>query len=120
LGSGGRLLNHGIARLRHTDAEAGPFSERYVFPDGAPLHLSRVILAMERAGYVIDNTEGLHGQYELTLAEWTRRLESDLDRARQLVGAERLRVWQLYLRAARNGFETRFLSTFQVRAHKPG
>jgi cyclopropane-fatty-acyl-phospholipid synthase len=117
---GGRLLNHGIARVRHGDPEAGPFSERYVFPDGAPLHLSRVILAMERAGYVIDNTEGLHGQYERTLAEWTRRLELDVDRARELVGAERLRVWQLYLRAARNGFETRFLSTFQVRAHKPG
>jgi cyclopropane-fatty-acyl-phospholipid synthase len=116
---GGRLLNHGIARVRHGDPEAGQFSERYVFPDGAPLHVSRVILAMERSGYVIDNVEGLHGQYERTLAEWTRRLESDLDRARELVGAERLRVWQLYLRAARNGFETRFLSTFQVRAHKP-
>ena len=38
---GGRLLNHGIARLRHGDPEAGPFSERYVFPDAAPLHLSR-------------------------------------------------------------------------------
>ena len=37
---GGRLLNHGIARLRHSDPEAGPFSERYVFPDAAPLHLS--------------------------------------------------------------------------------
>ena len=39
---GGRLLNHGIARLRVGDAEAGPFSERYVFPDAAPLHLSRI------------------------------------------------------------------------------
>ncbi len=29
---GGMLLNHGIARLRHGDPEAGPFSERYVFP----------------------------------------------------------------------------------------
>ena len=116
---GGRLLNHGIARVRHGDGEAGPFSERYVFPDGAPLHLSRVILAMERSRYVVDHVEGLHGNYERTLAEWTRRLESDLDRARALVGPERLRVWQLYLRAARNGFETRFLSTFQVRAHKP-
>jgi cyclopropane-fatty-acyl-phospholipid synthase len=116
---GGRLLNHGIARVRHGDPEAGPFSERYVFPDGAPLHLTRVILALERSQYVIDHVEGLHGNYEKTLAEWTRRLESDLDKARALVGAERLRVWQLYLRAARNGFETRFLSTFQVRAHKP-
>jgi hypothetical protein len=42
---GGRLLNHGIARLRHGDPEAGPFSQRYVFPDAAPLHLSRVIAA---------------------------------------------------------------------------
>ena len=38
----GRLLNHGIPRLRHGEPEAGPFSERYVFPDAAPLHLSRV------------------------------------------------------------------------------
>jgi cyclopropane-fatty-acyl-phospholipid synthase len=116
---GGRLLNHGIARGRHGDPEAGPFSERYVFPDGAPLHLSRVILAMENARYVIDNVEGLHGQYEKTLAAWTENLESDLPRAIELAGEERVRVWRLYLRAARNGFETRFMSTFQVRAHKP-
>ena len=42
LAPGGQLLNHGIARLRVGDAEAGPFSERYVFPDAAPLHLSRI------------------------------------------------------------------------------
>ena len=37
---GGRLLNHGIARLRHgASEEAGAFSERYVFPDAAPMHL---------------------------------------------------------------------------------
>src|SRR5829696_7020752 len=116
---GGRLLNHGIARVRHGDPEAGPFSERYVFPDGAPLHLSRVILGMERARYVVDDVEGLHGQYERTLQAWVDNLESDLPRAIELAGEERVRVWRLYLRAARNGFETRFMSTFQVRAHKP-
>ena len=105
--------------MRHGDPEAGPFSERYVFPDGAPLHLSRVILAMEKARYVIDNVEGLHGQYERTLQAWVDNLESDLPRAIELAGEERVRVWRLYLRAARNGFATRFLSTFQVRAHKP-
>ena len=56
---GGRLLNHGIARLRHTDPEAGPFSERYVFPDAEPLHLSRVLLALERAGFVTRHVEEL-------------------------------------------------------------
>jgi cyclopropane-fatty-acyl-phospholipid synthase len=29
---------------------------------------------------------------------------------------ERLRVWRLYLRAARNGFETGFTSIYQVLA----
>ena len=47
---GGRVLNHGIARLRIGDPEAGAFSQRYVFPDGAPLHLSRIQTALERAG----------------------------------------------------------------------
>ena len=47
---GGRLLNHGISRLKHGSVEGGPFSERYVFPDGETLHVSRVILALERAG----------------------------------------------------------------------
>jgi cyclopropane-fatty-acyl-phospholipid synthase len=56
---GGRLLNHGIARLRHGDPEAGPFSERYVFPDAAPLHLSRVLAALERAGFATEHVEGL-------------------------------------------------------------
>ena len=56
---GGRLLNHGIARLRHTDGEAGPFSERFVFPDAAPLHLSRIQAALERAGLETEHVEGL-------------------------------------------------------------
>jgi cytochrome c peroxidase len=40
-------------------------------------------------------------------------------RAVQLAGEERVRVWRLYLRAARRGFETGFTSVYQVRAHKP-
>jgi cyclopropane-fatty-acyl-phospholipid synthase len=55
---GGRLLNHGIARLRHSDPESGSFSERFVFPDAAPLHLSRVQWALERAGLETDQVEG--------------------------------------------------------------
>ena len=40
-------------------AEAGPFSERYVFPDAAPLHLSRVCLALEGAGLRARHRRGL-------------------------------------------------------------
>jgi cyclopropane fatty-acyl-phospholipid synthase-like methyltransferase len=111
---GGLLLNHGIARLRHGDAEAGPFSERYVFPDAAPLHVSRVTLALERAGIEPLHVEGLREDYAQTLTHWIERLDSNRDEAQRLAGAERVRVWRLYLRAARNGFATGFTSIFQV------
>ncbi len=116
---GGRLLNHGIARLRHTDPEAGPFSERFVFPDAAPLHVSRVLTAIETAGLEPTHVEGFREDYARTLREWASRLDADLVRAETLAGAERLRVWRLYLRAARRGFESGFTSVFQVLAQRP-
>jgi len=116
---GGRLLNHGIARLRHSDPEAGPFSERYVFPDAAPLHLSRSTLALERAGFVTEHVEGFAADYAQTLTHWIDRLDSNLDEARRLAGDERVRVWRLYLRAARNGFQTGFTSIYQALCRLP-
>jgi cyclopropane-fatty-acyl-phospholipid synthase len=115
---GGRLLNHGIARLRHGEAEAGPFSERYVFPDAAPLHVSRVILALEQAGIEPLHVEGLREDYAETLSHWIERLDANRAQAEVLAGAERVRVWRLYLRAARNGFRTGFTSIFQVLGQK--
>ena len=112
---GGLLLNHGIARLRHGDPDTGPFSDRYVFPDSATLHLSRTTLALERAGFTIEHVEGFADDYAETLRHWTARLDDNLDAARRLAGDERVRVWRLYLRAARNGFETGFTSVYQSR-----
>ncbi|MDE3070213.1 MAG: class I SAM-dependent methyltransferase, partial [Acidobacteriota bacterium] len=103
LAPGGRLLNHGIARLRHSDPEAGPFSERYVFPDAAPLHRSRVLRALEDAGLVVSHAEEFAEDYARTLEAWSARLVAERTRAEALVGAERFRVFLLYLRAARNG-----------------
>lgn len=116
---GGRLLNHGIARLRVGDPEAGPFSERFVFPDAAPLHLSRILAAVERAGLEPTHVEGFRMDYARTLQEWTRNLHANWDEATRLVGPERMRIWRLYLRAARRGFETGFTSVFQVLCHRP-
>jgi cyclopropane-fatty-acyl-phospholipid synthase len=118
LDSGGRLLNHGIARLRHGDAEAGPFSERYVFPDAAPLHLSRILFALEGAGFETEHVEGYREHYARTLTHWADNLDANLPRAEQIAGPERLRVWRLYIRAARSGFRTGFTSIYQVRAVK--
>jgi cyclopropane-fatty-acyl-phospholipid synthase len=112
---GGRLLNHGISRLRHTDPGIGAFTQRYVFPDGETLHLSRVLLALERAGFVTEHAEGFAADYAETLRHWARRFDEHLEDAVRVGGAERVRVWRLYLRAARRGFESGFTSVYQAR-----
>src|SRR3954452_6166474 len=116
---GGRVLNHGIARLRVGEPEHGAFTQRYVFPDGAPLHLSRIQTALERAGLETHHVEDFRHDYAETLRHWARRFDDNLDEAIRLGGAERARVWRLYLRAARRGFETGFTSIFQVRCSRP-
>lgn len=115
LAPGGRLLNHGVARLRPGLANAGPFSERYVFPDGDPLPLSRIQLALERAELRTEHAESFGADYVETLRHWAANLDARLEEALWLAGPERLRVWRLYLRAARSGFETGHTSIYQVR-----
>jgi cyclopropane-fatty-acyl-phospholipid synthase len=120
LGPGGRLLNHGIAKLQDLDTpDEGAFSERFVFPDGVPLPLSRIIAARERTGFVPRHIEGLAGDYEQTLTHWIQRYEDRYDDAVRLAGEERARVWRLYLRAARQGFKTGWASVYQVLADRP-
>jgi cyclopropane-fatty-acyl-phospholipid synthase len=117
---GGRLLNHGIAKLADFDTQdEGAFSERFVFPDGVPLPLSRIAQAMERVGLVVRHVEGLPEDYARTLGYWIDSYESRYDEAVRLAGAERARVWRLYLRAARAGFTTGWASVYQVLAHRP-
>jgi cyclopropane-fatty-acyl-phospholipid synthase len=114
----GRLLNHGIAHLPHDLGYHGDFTQRYVFPDGDPLHLSRVQLALERAGFVTEHVEEFGQDYQDTLSEWIKRLDENLERAERIAGPERLRVWRLYLRSARNIFKTEFVSIYQTLARR--
>jgi cyclopropane-fatty-acyl-phospholipid synthase len=117
---GGRLLNHGIAKLQDFDTpDEGAFSERFVFPDGVPLPLSRIQQALERAGLITWHVEGLANDYAETIRHWTERFDARWDDAVRLAGMERARIWKLYLRAARQGFQTGWASIYQVRAHKP-
>ena len=113
----GVLLNHGIAVLNPDDDPTEDiFSTRYVFPDGEPLPLSRIQLALERAGFETHHVEGFGRDYATTLRHWHDRLDARLDDAEWLAGAERTRIWRLYLRAARHGFEVGFTNVYQVLA----
>ena len=119
---GGRVLNHGITYIpavRGGVHVGGAFSNRYVFPDGELLNLSRMLLAFERAGFEALHVENLHTDYAETLRHWTARFEGRLEEAERLAGAERVRVWRLYLRAARNSFETGRNAVYQLLCGRP-
>jgi cyclopropane-fatty-acyl-phospholipid synthase len=122
LAPGGRVLNHGITYLPPAKGGAhigGDFSNRYVFPDGELLNLSRMLRAFERAGFETLNVEDLHTDYAETLRHWTSRFEERLADAERLAGVERTRVWRLYLRAARNSFETANNAVYQLLCSRP-
>jgi cyclopropane-fatty-acyl-phospholipid synthase len=119
---GGRVLNHGIAHVAAQPGGAhigGPFSDRYVFPDSEVLNLSRMQVAFERAGLESLHIENLHLDYATTLEHWASRLDEHLDEAERLAGAERVRVWRLYLRAARHSFATGQNGVYQMLCSHP-
>lgn len=117
---GGTLLNHAIAAIDdHPEAHGSEFTMRYVFPDGELLPLSRVQLACERAGFHTDHVECFREDYSRTLTEWAKRLDERLPEAERLVGAQRTRIWRLYLRGARYGFDAGLNAVYQIKAHRP-
>jgi len=63
--------------------------------------------------------EGFREDYSLTLRHWAQRLDENLERARELAGVERTRVWRLYLRSAGRSFEAGDLAVYQIRARRP-
>ena len=117
---GARFLCQGIGKLPPEPHRPNEFSQRYLFPDGELLHVSRMLRAFERAGLENLHVEAFREDYAETLRHWAERLDRRLDEAERVAGVERVRVWRLYLRAARHAFSTGFASLFQMLSALPG
>jgi cyclopropane-fatty-acyl-phospholipid synthase len=115
----GRLLNHAISRPSGPAGfDPNSFISRYVFPDGELHEVGTVVTAMQEHGLEVRDVESLREHYALTLRAWVRGLESNWQRAVELAGAARARIWRLYMAGAALNFEAGRTSIHQVLAVK--
>jgi cyclopropane-fatty-acyl-phospholipid synthase len=116
---GGRLLNHQIGRRPERDEssyQVDDFIDAYVFPDGELQPIGVTVAQLERAGFEVRDVESLREHYALTLRRWVTNLEDHWDRAVQLTGPGRARVWRLYMAASALAFERNRIGVNQVLA----
>jgi cyclopropane-fatty-acyl-phospholipid synthase len=117
---GGLFLNHGIARLAPAPPTSDTFITRYVFPDGELHPVTEVMTAMQASGLEVRDVESLREHYPLTLRRWVANLEAHRDAAIAAVGAERERVWRLYMLGSALAFESGDITVYQTLAARSG
>jgi cyclopropane-fatty-acyl-phospholipid synthase len=111
---GGRMLNHAISKPGGSKLATRGFMNRYVFPDGELLDVADTVRAMELAGFEVRDVESLREHYARTLRHWVDNLQHQWERAVELVGERRARVWLLYMSGSINSFERGTISLHQV------
>ena len=141
---GGRFLNHAIGRpasfdddpdpsrisqmsrqlqvalgMRGPSKIGSPFMERYVFPDGELHEVGTMVSMFQAHGFEVRHVESLREHYARTLRHWMDNLTKRFDEAVEEVGAQRARVWKLYMAGSAVGFERHHLEIHQVLCVRP-
>jgi cyclopropane-fatty-acyl-phospholipid synthase len=126
LSDDGVFLNHAIShrapkptvfgrRIRRPEQRA---IVKYIFPGGELDDIGHSITAMERAGFEVHDVEGWREHYARTCKLWCERLTAEKDRAIELVGEEKYRIWVAYLAGCSLAFSRGTLRIFQTLATK--
>ncbi|ALG83468.1 class I SAM-dependent methyltransferase [Gordonia phthalatica] len=118
--SGGLILNHCITRPdNRTRSKAGPFIDRYVFPDGELTGSGTIISRMQDVSRLeVLHEENFRHHYALTLRDWNKNLVKNWDEAVAEVGEGTARLWGLYMAGCRIGFERDIVQLHHVLATK--
>ena len=124
LAADGLIMNHGITAANPESHAvglgAGEFIDRYVFPDGELPHISLALREIEAAGLEAVDAESLRRHYAKTCGIWAERLESTRDRAIELAGERRYRIWSIYLVGCAYAFAHNWINIYQVLCAKKG
>ncbi|MFM1991761.1 MAG: cyclopropane fatty acyl phospholipid synthase [Pseudomonadota bacterium] len=117
---GGVVMNHGItsadAESRSVGLGAGEFIDRYVFPDGELPHVSLAIRELSAAGLELVDAESLRRHYALTCRHWSDGFERHITGLERLAGAQRARIWRVYLAGCAHAFAKGWINIYQLLA----
>ncbi|MFT3716293.1 MAG: class I SAM-dependent methyltransferase [Gordonia sp. (in: high G+C Gram-positive bacteria)] len=117
---GGYLLNHCITRPNNnTRSKAGPFIDRYVFPDGELTGSGTIVSKIQDLGGLeVLHEENFREHYAMTLRDWNANLVANWDECVAEVGEGTARQWGLYMAGCRIGFERDIVQLHHVLAVK--
>ncbi|WP_417282465.1 class I SAM-dependent methyltransferase [Comamonas sp.] len=128
---GGMALVHGITAGGVNNGEVGAgigdFINRYIFPGGELMHISRVLNDLGKSGLEMVDVENLRPHYARTLWAWSDSLEAQLAQAQSILttqydadrAARALRAYRLYLAGCAMGFEHGWVALHQMLCIKP-
>ena len=128
---GGLALVHGITAGGVGNAELGAgmgeFINRYIFPGGELMHVSRVLHDLAASRLEMVDTENLRPHYARTLWAWSDGLEAQMEPARAILEAQydadkaerALRAYRLYLAGCAMAFERGWIALHQMLCSKP-
>lgn len=121
----GIVLNHAIARRskksKRSMTRIRPERRlllKYIFPGSELTPVGMTTDVLEQTGFEVQDVESWREHYALTTRHWCQRLSANKERAIELVGPERYRLWVAYLAGAAGGFEAGSIKLFQVLASK--
>ena len=80
--------------------------------------VGETVRLIENAGFEVTGVQAMREHYVRTLRAWLDNFEQNLPAITQILSKEQVRVWRLYLRAARNGFLNGFTSIYQARCER--
>ncbi|MCM2373174.1 SAM-dependent methyltransferase [Aporhodopirellula aestuarii] len=117
----GIMLNHAIAsrakaskRLAKRIRPERAFILKYIFPGSELTPVGMTTDFMERSGFEVHDVESWREHYALTLKYWCKNLSANKEKAIELVGEERYRLWVAYLAGGSAGFAAGSIKIFQV------
>ncbi|PPE70427.1 class I SAM-dependent methyltransferase [Caldimonas thermodepolymerans] len=120
---GGLVMNHGITAgglyNRQLGGGMGDFIEKYIFPGGELMHVSKVAETLSAGGLELLDVENLRPHYARTLWAWSDGLERQLDAARAVTNERTVRAYRLYLAGCAMSFERGWISLYQLLGSRP-